>query len=35
MMQDALQMVAEFPLEASLYQLAVVVEDEDRERAGY
>lgn len=35
LMQDALQMVAEFPIEATLYQLAVVVEDEDRERAGY
>ena len=31
--QDSMQMVHEFPLEVTLYQLAVVAEDEDRERA--
>jgi hypothetical protein len=31
--QDAMQMVREFPFEVTLYQLVVVVEDEDRERA--
>ncbi|MBZ0302938.1 MAG: hypothetical protein K8J31_24545 [Anaerolineae bacterium] len=31
--QDSMQMVREFPLEVTLYQLAVVAEDEDRERA--
>ena len=35
LMQDALQMVREFPFDVTVYQLAVVVEDEDRERAGY
>jgi hypothetical protein len=35
LMQDALQMVKEFPFEVTIYQLAVVVEDEDHERAGY
>ena len=31
--QDAMQMVREFPFEVTLYQLVVVVEDEDHERA--
>ncbi len=31
--QDAMQMVREFPLEVTIYELLVVVEDEDRERA--
>lgn len=31
--QDALQMVAEFPFEVTIYELVVVVTDEDRERA--
>ena len=31
--QDAMQMVKEFPFEATLYELAVVVENEDHERA--
>ncbi|MAS35778.1 MAG: hypothetical protein CL610_17345 [Anaerolineaceae bacterium] len=30
--QDAMQMVREFPMDVTLYELAVVVEDEDRER---
>ena len=34
MIQDAMQMVREFPVPATLYELLVVVEDEDRERAG-
>ena len=35
MAQDALQMVKEFPFDVTIYELAVVVEDEDRERAAY
>ena len=31
--QDAMQMVKEFPFEVTLYELAVVVENEDQERA--
>jgi hypothetical protein len=30
--QDAMQMIREFPFEATIYELAVVAEDEDRER---
>jgi hypothetical protein len=31
--QDSMQLVREFPFEVTLYQLMVVVEDEDHERA--
>jgi hypothetical protein len=34
MIQDAMQLVKEFPIAATIYELLVVVEDEDRERAG-
>jgi hypothetical protein len=31
--QDSMQMIREFPFEATIYELAVVAEDEDRDRA--
>ncbi len=34
MIQDAMQLVKEFPIAATIYELLVVVEDEEHERAG-
>ena len=33
--QDAMQMVKEFPFEVTIHELMVVVSDEDRERAAW
>ena len=33
--QDAMQMVKEFPFEVTIYELIVVVSDEDRERTNW